>query len=71
MKRKSARERDLIDYPIAIRRTVARGKRISQLRDFELKHGDIPDELLDAFASASYSVGWDAGVADANGYDNE
>lgn len=69
--RKTSRERDLIDYPIAIRRTVSRGKRVTQLREFESKHGDVPDELLDAFASASYSVGWDAGVADANGCDYE
>lgn len=71
MSNDSARERDLIDYPISIRRTFGRSKRIDQLREFESKHGDIPDELLDAFASASYHLGWDAGVADANGYNDE
>lgn len=71
MARKTQRDRDLIDYPIAIRRTKSRARKIELLRGFEATYGGLPVELLEAFGSSEWHRGFDEGVADANGYDGE
>lgn len=65
MPRKTPRQRDLIDYPIAIARTRSRAKKLELLDEFHAKHGDLPRELLDAFGRSEWSRGWDDGVRDA------
>ncbi|MBG9886149.1 hypothetical protein ABE10_06190 [Bacillus toyonensis] len=68
MRRKTLMERDLIDYPIALKRTKSRVRKIEMLREFERRHGGIPAELLHAFGHSEYVRGVDDGVADATGY---
>ena len=68
MARKTARERDLINTPISLKRTKSRTRKIAMLRAFETTHGDIPDELLQAFGHSEWGRGFSDGVGDANGY---
>jgi hypothetical protein len=63
---KTDMERDLIDYPTAIKNTKSRNRKISIIREFEQKHGSIPDSILHALGHSEWSRGWSDGVNDAN-----
>lgn len=67
MARKSQRERDLIDYPIAIKKAKSRARKIEYIRGFEVRHGAVPVELLEAFGHSEWARGWSEGSKDAWG----
>ena len=62
---KSEFQRDLIDYPIAIKKAGNRNAKLRLLAEFEAKHGELPHLILDAYGHSEYVRGFRAGVLDA------
>lgn len=65
MARKTDMERDLIDLPIALKRTKSRVRKLEMIQDFKVKHGEVPYEVWDLFGHSEFMRGFSEGVSDA------